>query len=195
MEELQLISNLKEGDQNSFRIVVDKYQKMTLNCCYRFVLNKETAEDLTQDVFVEVFRSIGSFKNKSKLSTWIYRIAISKSLDHLKSMKRKKRFALTKSLSEDEENPINFEQIIYSNRPGPQKNLEDEDRIKTLDDALATLPDNQKVAFSLSKFDDMTYREISDVLDVSVSSVESLIHRAKVNLRKKLYKYYDELLK
>lgn len=194
MEELQLISALKEGDQCSFRIIVDEYQKMVLNCCYRFVLNKETAEDLTQDVFIEVYRSIASFKNESKLSTWIYRIAVSKSLDHLKSMKRKKRFALIKSLSEDEDNPSNFEQIADSESPGPQKTLENEDRIKILADAVAKLPANQKIAFSLSKFDEMPYREIADVLDVSVSSVESLIHRAKASLKKKLYNFYDEFL-
>jgi len=167
---------------------------MVLNTCYRFVLNKETAEDLTQEVFIEVYRSINMFRSESKFSTWIYRIAISKSLDYLKSGKRKKRFAILKSLTENESGKNKFEQIPENENSGLQRLIENEDRIKILAAAVDKLPENQKVAFTLSKYDEMSYQDISEILGVSISSVESLIHRAKVNLRKKLYKFYKEIM-
>jgi RNA polymerase sigma-70 factor, ECF subfamily len=194
MEERELLNKLKEKNEDSFRIIIDKYQKMVLNSCYRFVLNKETAEDLTQEVFIEVYRSINMFRSESKFSTWIYRIAISKSLDYLKSRKRKKRFAILKSITENETSKNKFEQIPENENPSLQTLLENEDRIKILAAAVDKLPENQKVAFTLSKYDEMSYQDISEILGVSVSSVESLIHRAKVNLRKKLYKFYKEIM-
>lgn len=195
MEDTELIEQLICGNDEAFRIIIKRYQKMVLNSCYRFVLNKETAEDLTQEVFIEVYRSISMFRKDSKLSTWIYRIAISKSLDNLKNMKRKKRFAKLKSLFHDEDstgdNSLDNE-IIAAENQNPQKILENEERLKVLSIALDSLPENQRIAFTLSKYEGYSYNEIAEVLDVSNSSVESLMHRAKMNLRKKLYSYYKE---
>lgn len=187
MEEKELIKRLKNGDEESFRIVVDRFQKQVLNNCYRIVCNRETAEDLTQEVFVEVYRSVNMFRGESALSTWIYRIAVSKSLDYLKSQKRKKRFAVVKSIFDS--GMIN-EHPKTSESETPGKYLDNEERIKVLTSALEKLSENQRIAFTLSKNDEMSNKDIADVLDVSVSSVESLIHRAKTKLRKILYKYY-----
>ncbi|OGU27398.1 MAG: hypothetical protein A2057_09360 [Ignavibacteria bacterium GWA2_35_9] len=197
MEDTELIKNLKNGNDESFRIIVDKYQRLILNSCYRFVYNRETAEDLTQEVFIEVYRSINMFRNDSKLSTWIYRIAISKSLDYLKSRKRKKRFANSKSLFENEDmigSTSLKDEIQAPDEQSPEKLLDNDDRIKVLSLALDCLPENQRIAFTLSKYDEFSYKEIADVLGITISSVESLIHRAKVNLRKKLYNFYREYL-
>ncbi|OGU51864.1 MAG: hypothetical protein A2080_03280 [Ignavibacteria bacterium GWC2_36_12] len=197
MEDTELIKNLKNGNDESFRIIVDKYQRLILNSCYRFVYNRETAEDLTQEVFIEVYRSINMFRNDSKLSTWIYRIAISKSLDYLKSRKRKKRFANSKSLFENEDmigSTSLKDEIQAPDEQSPEKLLDNDDRIKILSLALDCLPENQRIAFTLSKYDEFSYKEIADVLGITISSVESLIHRAKVNLRKKLYNFYREYL-
>lgn len=187
MEETELISRLKDGDYRAFRLIFDKYHPSILNCCYRFVKSKETAEDLVQEVFVEVYKSINSFREESKFSTWLYRIAITKSLDHLKSLKRKKRFVFLKSIfavgGADAQN-------ISSDIQNPQKMLEDKERLQVLSMAIESLPENQKVAFTLSKYDELSYREIAEILGTSVSSVESLIFRAKANLKKKLYRYY-----
>jgi RNA polymerase sigma-70 factor (ECF subfamily) len=191
MEEFELIQLLKKGDNSAYRSVIDSNQAMVLNCCYRFVKNKETAEDLTQEVFIEAHRSINFFRAESKLSTWLIRIAITKSLDYLKSMKRKKRFGFLKSLFGDEEN----EEIQpVSDLRSPQQILENEDRIKVLSWAIDSLPENQKVAFTLSKYDELSYKEIAEILNTTVASVESLIFRAKSNLKKKLYGYYKSNL-
>ena len=90
MDEKTLIPKLLDGDHQAFRMLVDAFQEKVLNTCYGFVNNKQEAEDLTQEVFIEVFRSIGKFRGDAKLSTWIYRIAVSKSLEEIRKRKRQK---------------------------------------------------------------------------------------------------------
>ena len=191
MIDKELIDQLIEGDEPAFRMVVEEYKRTVLNCCFRFVKNYETAEDLTQDVFVEVFRSIKKFKGNSKLSTWIYRIAVTKSIDYLRFQKRKKRFAFLSSLSGEDQME---ELIIKDNGNNPEIELERKERIRVLNLVMDSLPENQKVAFTLSKYDEMSYKEIADILATTVSAVESLIHRAKNNLENKLYKYYKKII-
>ncbi len=89
MHELETVERLKSGDEAAFREVVEKYNALVLNCCFKFVRNRESAEDLTQEVFLEVFASIHAFRGDAQLSTWIYRIAVTRSLNYLKSLKRK----------------------------------------------------------------------------------------------------------
>ncbi len=191
MDDPEIIEKLKSGDAAAFRFVVGKYQKLVLNCSYKFLRNRESAEDVTQEVFLEVFKSILTFRADSKLSTWIYRIAISKSLNQLKSQKRKKRFAILTSLFDDSGVE---KQIPAPISMSPEKDFENRDRAEILSRALEKLPENQRIAFTLSKYDEMNYEEISLIMDTTISSVESLIHRAKTNLRKKLFNYYKNHL-
>lgn len=189
MEDSEIILKLKKNDSEAFKSVVNQYQRMVLNCTFKFLRNRESAEDLTQEVFVEVFESINSFRADSKLSTWIYRIAVTKSLNQLKSMKRKKRFAVLISLFGKDEMEG---QIPAPEDKNQQKELENKDRAQVLSWALEKLPENQRIAFTLSKYEEMSYEEISLILNTSITSVESLIHRAKTNLKKKLYSYYEK---
>ena len=191
MSEENLVNNIKNKDLNSFKVLVDEYQKKVLNTCNRFVNNREDAEDLTQEVFIEVYRSISGFRGDSKLSTWIYRIAVTKSLDFLRKRKRKKRFGIMKSISSEERLREELKATDISN-PGTQ--AENQDRIKILNEALEKLPENQRVAFTLSKYDELSYQEIAEILETTISAVESLIHRAKNNLKKRLHNYYEKKL-
>ena len=189
MQENELVNRLKNGDEEAFRIIFNDNQKKVINACYRMVNDIETAEDLTQEVFIKVYSSINQFRGESQLSTWIYRIAITKSLDHLRAQKRKKRMAILKYLSGDEEKQIDIEAPKDQN---PDIIIDNSERMKILNDAINTLPENQRVAFSLSKYDEMSSKEIAEVLSTSISAVESLIHRAKKNLEKRLYNYYKK---
>jgi RNA polymerase sigma-70 factor (ECF subfamily) len=191
MDDLELVQRLKSGDDDAFRHVVGKYQKLVLNCSFKFLRNKETAEDLTQEVFLEVFESIHSFRGESRLSTWIYRIAVTKSLNHIKRLQRKKRFALLVSFFEPGESE---ERFAAPDHMSPSHELENRDRAKVLAWALGTLPDNQRIAFTLSKYEELSYEEIALIMSTSISSVESLIHRAKASLKKRLFNYYKKHL-
>ena len=189
MSEENLISTLKKGDIKSFRILMDEHQRKVLNTCYRFLNNKEDAEDLTQEVFLEVYKSISSFREESKISTWIYRIAVTKSLDFIRKKKRKKRYAVLKRIFSDDALTV---EIPDNTNLNPGRRTEEQDRIRILNEALESLPQNQRAAFTLSKYDELSYKEIADILNTTISSVESLIHRAKNNLKKKLYHYYQK---
>jgi len=186
MQENELVNRLKNGDEEAFRIIFNDNQKKVINACYRLVNDIDTAEDLTQEVFIKVYSSISQFRGESQLSTWIYRIAITKSLDHLRAQKRKKRMAILKYLSGDEEHQIDIE---APKDQQPDALIDNSERVKALD-AMNKLPENQRVAFSLSKYDELSSKEIAEVLSTSVSAVESLIHRAKKNLEKRLFNYY-----
>jgi RNA polymerase sigma-70 factor, ECF subfamily len=184
-----LIENLKNDDSESFKVLIDEHQKKILNTCFRFVNNREDAEDLTQEVFIEVYKSISSFRGESKISTWIYRIAVTKSLDFIRKKKRKKRFAILKRVFSD--NTLEDE-IPDSRNLNPGSKIEEQDRIRILNEALESLPESQRTAFTLSKYDEMSYKEIAEILNTTIPSVESLIFRAKSNLKKRLYHFYEK---
>jgi RNA polymerase sigma-70 factor (ECF subfamily) len=191
MDDRELIDKLKEGDDAAFRIVVDKYQQLVLNLSYKFLRDRILAEDITQEVFIQVFESIGSFRADAKLSTWIYRIAVTRSLNHLKYNTRKKRSGVLVRLF----SPGRAEkELSLPGHERPDQEAERRERTQILSQALQKLPENQRIAFTLSKYDEMRYSEIAEVLNCSIPSVESLIHRAKTNLRKILFSYYQKNL-
>lgn len=188
-KESRLQRNGHSIQEDEFSTIVAEHQDMVLNTCYRFVLNREDAEDITQEVFLEAYRSFGSFRRESKLSTWLYRIAVTKSLDHLRKKKRKKRFSSLKRV-------IGFndpaEELTLPSMETPVEVLSGNERTEILRKALDSLPDNQKTAFLLSKYDGYSNQEIAEVMHTTVSAIESLVHRAKKNLQKKLEKYYGK---
>jgi RNA polymerase sigma-70 factor (ECF subfamily) len=190
MTDSELIDRVKSGDQKAFKLVFDKYHAKVFNTCIGFLHNKSDADDITQDVFIEVYKSLNKFRGDSKLSTWIYRIAVNKSLNHIRDNKKSNwlnsietLFAGTKS---------NEGEIKYASGDNPEIIFEDKEKAEMLHRAINSLPKNQKIAFTLNKYEDLSYKQISEVMDISLSSVESLIHRAKKNLQEKLLNYYKK---
>lgn len=188
----ELTHRLKTKAPGAFKELVQNYQDRVFATCYRFTLDRQDIEDIAQEVFIEIYRSINAFKGQSKLSTWIYRIAVTKSLDFIRKSKRKKRFAPVKSLFGLQEEG---KEIPDPTPNDPGENLEQIERLKILKQAIDTLPENQRIAFTLSKCEGFGNKEISEIMGCSLSSVESLMHRAKKNLRKKLYHYFERDLK
>ncbi|UII23105.1 RNA polymerase sigma factor [Fulvivirga ligni] len=180
---------LQSGNEAAFRQLVEAYQNKVYNLCLGFLKNETDAEDVAQEVFVEVYRSIHQFNNDSGLGTWIYRISVNKSLEFLRKSKRKKRFSWLTSIFGNEE--VLESQTADFEHPGVS--LENKERSKILMEHIDRLPKNQKVAFTLHKLEDLSYKEVSDIMQVSISSVESLMFRAKKNLKNTLKDYYKEL--
>ena len=186
--ETDLIEQLKQGDETAFKTIVEQWKDMVYNTILGIVQNEAEAEDLAQDVFIKVFEKVGTFKGDSKFSTWLYRIATTTALDHLRSKKRKKRFGFLQSLggggSEEKEQVPDF------NHPGVS--LDNKERAAVLFKAIDALPENQKSAYTLHKLEGLSYRDVSEVLNTTVSAVESLMSRANQNLRKQLEDYYNK---
>lgn len=182
----EFITALKDGNEYYFSLLMGKYKAYVLNICYKFLFNREDAEDTSQEVFAEVWFSIGKFRGESSLSTWIYQIATRKSLDLIRKKKRKKRIGFLKNLvglEEAAETPAGREYI-------PEDSVYSAQVRELLQIAVEKLPVNQKTAFVLSKMDEMNTKEIAAVMNCSESAVISLIHRAKTNLRENLTKNY-----
>lgn len=192
LEDQTLINSIKQGDQVAFQLLVRQYQDRIFHVCLSFVPVQEDAEDLAQEVFVEVFRSVGSFRGDSKLGTWIHRIAISKSLELQRYRKRQKRQAFFKSLvGLDEPAVVNVGSMM--NHPGIM--LEDRERAATLYEAVDKLPENQKAVFSLRQIQGMSQKETAEIMSISEKAVESYQSRAKQNLRKHLGEWYRKEMK
>jgi len=176
--ETDLLIRLKSGDKLAFAELVAVYQKKVINICYRFLLNKEDAEDVSQEVFIEAYHSISDFRGNAKLSTWIYRIAVTKSLDEIKRKNRKKRISSAgKTLG------IEFISNLLAGHERPDRTIEENESYTMLLKTLGRLPENQRIALTLSKIDDYSNTDIAEILEISLTAVDSLIYRAKQNLK------------
>lgn len=176
--EKEFLVLLKSGNSSAFAELVALYQKKVLNICYRFLLNREDAEDVSQEVFVEVYHSIRNFREDSKLSTWIYRIAVTKSLDEIKKQSRKKRItSFGKTLGIDKIT------LWMAGNDRPDKSLEEDEGMALLMKALNRLQENQRIALTLSKIEGYSNTEIAEIMQTSLTAVDSLIYRGKQNLK------------
>ena len=190
MNESELIKGIQMADRLAFRTLVESYQKMVVNTCLGIVHNQSDAEDLAQDVFLEVFRNADQFRGDARLSTWLYRIAVNRSLNFVRANRRKRFW---QSLEETFTGGRNHSREISENRNDqPDNEIKDQQRRDMLHKAIDNLPERQRIAFTLNKYEDLSYQQVAEIMELSVSSVESLIHRAKKNLQDQLYECYKK---
>lgn len=190
MDEAQLIKGIQQGDNKSFKLLVDTYQRLVVNTCLGIVHNQADAEDLAQDVFLEIFRTAENFRGDAKISTWLYRIATNRSLNLIRNNKRKRFF---QSIEDTFTGGRNRNSEISENRGDqPDQNIADQQRSDLLHRAIDKLPEKQRTAFTLNKYEELSYQQIAEVMEISLASVESLIHRAKKNLQEQLLDCYKK---
>jgi len=188
LKDAEFIEQLKLKSTKAYSKLLDDFQQRVFSTCISFVPNKEDAQDIAQDVFVEVFKSINKFKGDSKLSTWIYRITTNKCLEFIRKKNTKKRFAFLQSITGS---AIPFDKTNYfteMNHPGIL--LENKELNTTLFKAINSLPESQTIVFTLHKIDGKSYQEVAEITNRSLSSVESVMFRAKKNLQNLLENYY-----
>ena len=185
LDEKQIIEHLKNGDEFIYKYVYDQYSRMVYTVCFRMTRSKDEAEDAVQDVFIKVFNSINSFREESKLSTWVYRIAVNICIN--KSRRKNAVNFLSLNFWEDEKG----KNKMAADSLTPREEMEKSESQKIVQEAINTLPAKQKTAIILSRYEELSYKEISKIMGVSISSVESLLFRAKENLAKKLIRYKE----
>jgi RNA polymerase sigma-70 factor (ECF subfamily) len=178
-----LMARIAKGDNDAFEILVNRHQTSVLNLIYRFIGDGTQAKDLAQEVFIRVWQSAKSYEPKAKFTTWIYRITANLCFNELKSSRQKKWFQFLRFGDQHEET---IEDTSVDSSPSPEDLLLAKERNRQISDALQSLPDNQRMALILKRYDDLSYQEISQVLGCSVSAVESLLVRAKRTLQEKL---------
>ena len=190
MNDTELIRKISAKDHSAFRALVEQYQTLVLNTCYNLMGNKQDAEDVSQDVFFQVYKTAENFRGEAKISTWLYRIAVNRSLNFIRDKKRPGWLKSLSSLLEGERQQVTILQISDSERPDVALERKEQDML--IQNAINSLPAKQKAAFILHQYEGLSYQEIARILHKSLSSIESLIHRAKINLQKNLIDYLKE---
>jgi RNA polymerase sigma-70 factor (ECF subfamily) len=159
---------------------------MVYNLALSFLQNTEDAEDLTQEVFIEVYNSFYKFNGNSTISTWIYRITVNKALDFIRKKKRKKRFSIVNRLFATEELDVESNQIVHFDHPGVL--MEQKENARLVFKLIDELKENQKTAFILFHLEDLSQKQIAEIMGISTKAVELLVRRAKLKLKEKLDK-------
>src|SRR5947209_14785672 len=178
---------VKQGDVSAFERLVEKYKQPVLNLVYRMLRDMTEAEDIAQNVFVQVYKSAARYEISSKFSTWLFTIARNLSLNEIRRRSRHPAESMDATHPENEEQPWHQFEDKKTFTP-PESLLQVELENKVLE-AIAELPENQKTALLLCRQGELSYEEIAEVVGTSLSATKSLIHRARETLKQKLKPY------
>ncbi len=173
---------IASGNNEAFRRLYDLFKDRVYNTCLSYLQHTEEAEEATQDVFVKIHRSAAGFKGDSSVSTWIYRLAVNQCLDLLRFRNRQKRFAFISSLFGAAGN-LQHDAPTFEH---PGILAENRERAALLFKAIKQLPENQQTAFILKQAEGLSQKEVAEIMDITEKALESLLQRAKANLRKLL---------
>lgn len=171
-----------QDKMDELKRIYSEHKSLVFNLCCRYFPDKSEAEDVCHDIFVKIYNNIDSFREESKITTWIYRLAVNYCLNCIRKKKTLKWFSLNLYTKENE-----CEYEIPDSK-NIEEEFEKEESAALLNKALEKLPERQKTALLLNKYDELSYQDIAQVMRCSVSSVESLIFRAKQTLAKQLLK-------
>jgi RNA polymerase sigma-70 factor (ECF subfamily) len=185
-ENVQLMLRVKDGDAEAFNELVERNAQIVHALVYRFLREPSMVEDITQDVFLRVYRNAHRYQPTAKFSTWLYRITANLCFNVMRSRK-KSRLTSLDSIG-DEESRM---EVPDPSLATPGERLHGEELSEIVAAAIAELPEKQRVAIVLNKYEDKNYEQIGDVLELSTMAVKSLLSRARNNLRDKLSRYLD----
>lgn len=185
------ITRLKRQDEKAFQELVKKESPKMYSICLQYLADTQAAEDLVQEIFIKIFESIESFNEQAKLSTWIHRITVNACLEEVRRLKAKKRSFFSKALARSDDEQEYWNESLTEGQSIDQ-NLEQKAHTKALYQAIYQLPDEQQTAFVLHNLQEMSTKEVAEIMEKTVPSVEGLLHRAKARMKELLYDYYKE---
>ena len=173
-----LIERCLAGDQLAWELVVRQYRRKVFNVAYKFVGKHDQAEDLTQDIFLKVFRSLHTFDRRANFQTWLVSVSRNLCIDHYRSV-RKERETIDRDVDASELSPL-------SREPGPGAALEQQDRVALLREALGGLPETLRTAVVMRDLHELSYQEIADRLRLPEGTVKSRINRGRTELARQI---------
>ncbi len=182
-----LMLRVKRGDRAAFTTLVEKYKQPVMNFVCRSLRDETEAEDLAQNVFLQVFKSRARYERTAKFSTWLFTIARNLCLNEIRRRSRHPAESLEEAHSENEDQPSRQ----YEDKKVflPTENVLHGELAKKIEEALRELPENQRTAILLCRQDELSYEEIAKILDCSLSATKSIIHRGRETLKEKLKPY------
>jgi len=187
MTDAEIMLQVKSGDDSAFNYLIEKYRRAIISFMYRMVHNSAVAEELSQEVFLRVYRSRESYTADAKFTTWLYRIATNLAVNHARDTKHE-RPELKKSLDEpDEETGLSME--VADDRLNVEQQILRRERLAAIRKQVESLPERQRMAVLMHKYQNMDYKQIAEVLHLSESATKSLLFRAYETLREKLKDY------
>jgi RNA polymerase sigma factor (sigma-70 family) len=179
-----LIQRCLQGDQIAWDLIVRQYWRKVFNVAYKFVGKHDAAEDLTQDIFLKIFKSLDTFDRRANFQTWLISISRNLCIDHYRSV-RKERETIDRDIDANELTPASAE-------PGPVAALEQRDRVTLLRQAMAELPDALRTAVLMRDIQELSYQEIADRLRLPEGTVKSRINRGRTELARQIRKLRGE---
>ena len=193
MNDKNNLSDISKNKEITFEEVYSDCSPKILNLAFRFTSNEENARDLTQEIFIKVFQNLKNFKGESSAFTWVYRIAVNHILNFLKKEKRRKYIQLIDQNVKDAFIEETGSRSMINANPSPAQLLEDEERTRIVKSFIDELAPKYRVPFTLFKYEGMSYKEIAESLQISLSAVETRIHRARKQLITKLEPWLKHL--
>jgi RNA polymerase sigma-70 factor (ECF subfamily) len=184
MDDAAIMLQLRAGDMAGFDFLIQKYRKPIIHFMYRMVRNQAVAEELAQEVFLRVYRSRETYRAEARFSTWLYRIATNLGVNYARD-NRQERTASTVYLDEPDSESGTTPDVADST-PSVESNILRRERLNAIRQHVMALPERQRMAVLMHKYEDMDYRQIGDVLKLSESATKSLLFRAYQTLREKL---------
>jgi len=182
--DVQLMLDVKAGDDASFDFLLVKYRSPLVNFLYRMVRDRATAEDLAQDVFLRVYRARKEYIPSAKFTTWLFRIATNAALNSVRDHRHQRMEVSLDAPAGEEQEALPRE--LPAREMRIDEHLLERDRVEFIQRAIASLPDKQRAAVLLHKYEEMDYAEIAQILDCTEAALKSLLFRAYENLRVQL---------
>ncbi len=175
-----LVHKTIQGDRNAYGQLVERYQHQLYDLVFKMVNNQEDARDVSQEIFIKVFRSLDKFRYESKFSTWLYRVATNHCLDFLRKKKREKEKYLTRESPLESGTSGELRSGAWSE---PEHSLLQKENLLRLQQALGELPESYRLPLLMQHYRRMSYQEIAQIMDIPVKTVATRIYRAKNMLK------------
>jgi RNA polymerase sigma-70 factor (ECF subfamily) len=185
----ELMLDCRQGSDEAFATLVRRYQDRVLGLAYRYIGDRDSAEDLAQEAFLRVYKARERYEPRAKFSTWLYRIVVNLCLNEIRWRKGKQTLSL--AVATETSSNLNIEMADES-EPPPGEALEKEELGLRIREIIATLPENQRIAILLNKYEGLSYQEVAEAMEITVMAVKSLLTRARVKIKEKLLPHLEE---
>lgn len=184
----ELMKRVAKGDDDAFRTLFERHYRLAYSVIYRQLGVASEAEDLVQEAFLRVYRAAPKYEPTAKFSTWLYTVVTNLCLNY-KRDKARDRLRLVSGNDDEGGNPL--EQLARDDTPEHDA-LDQDERTRKVREAIAELPENQRLALILSRYEDKSYEEVAEILKTTVAAVKSLTSRARETLREKLSRFFEQ---